>query len=339
VIVHARRAAAILFRAVRTRGDRRPYLVPAAVCPAVPLAILAAGGTVDAIDLDGRLAIDREQVLARLAASPDRYAGLVYIRPYGDERDPAAFFAAVREKAPGLLVIDDRCLGYPDVEALHLTRGADLSLFSTSPRKQVDLGWGGFAHLAPGLELRHVDRPFAPEAALELERETRRAVAEGRPPTGIDGPWLDLGEPGEEWSGYAARVVAARQEQRPRRERLGAIYRQLVPLRFQLAEPFQVWRFNVAVPEPDRLVARLATEGLFAGRHYAPLAAALGDHRPVPRAAALHAAVVNLFVDEHSDERRAERAAVLVTEHGERAARGMRWPPPALRPAMAIDVG
>ena len=71
------------------------------------------------------------------------------------------------------------------------------------------------------------------------------------------------------------------------------------------------WRFNIRVPRPDHLIESLFAAGLFAGRHYRPIA---GDG-PFPIAEGLYGSIVNLFNDRHYDESMARRTTEVVLEH------------------------
>jgi hypothetical protein len=321
VTVFDRRAAAVLYHLLRSRPDRRPFLVPANACPVVAWTFLAAEQPFCLIDLGADLTLDRERALALLDGDPDGWGGILFVRTYG-ALDPAAepglaaFFAAARALSPGLLVIDDRCLCRPEPSGTAITPGADVTLYSTGYAKHVDLGWGGFAHLAPQVSYRrHDGPPFEPAALEQIERRTRmvearRARWRGQGPAG----WLDLRAPELPWEEHAREIAPALAAADAHKERLNAIYREALPPEIQLPAAFQHWRFQIQVPRSEELVATLFDAGLFASRHYASLGGIFGDGH-FPRAEALHARVVNLFNDRYFSEAQAEQAAALVRRH------------------------
>jgi hypothetical protein len=280
VIAYQRRASAILFNLLLSRGDRRPFLIPANVCPAVPETFSAAGQRFELVDItEPWLEIDVTRCLELVRTTS--IAGVVLVRPYGSQRDPSRFFAALRKLQPDLLIIDDKCLCAPDPDGISLSALADATLFSTGRAKYVDLGGGGFAHLRTGVPYRR----------------------------GHAGPtWLDLRSPGLSWRDYRSRVLAALQTAAAHKRELNSIYSRGIPRRLQLPADLQEWRFNIRTPDADRLVATLFARGLFASRHYP----ALGE---LPVAARLHREIVNLFNDFSFTAAQASLAADIVRQH------------------------
>ncbi|HYG63314.1 MAG TPA: hypothetical protein VEL74_12085, partial [Thermoanaerobaculia bacterium] len=302
----------ILYNLLLSRQDDRPFLLPANICPIVPITFLKARRPFQLVDvappgwtLDARQCLD----LAPGAA------GVLFVRAYGAEhQDPGTLFRALKEQRPDLLVIDDRCLSRPDVDGERLCPWADVSLYSTGRRKHVDLGYGGFAHLALGVPYRRHSAGFRQDQLDAVEARYLEALERREPFTGGDEEWLDMALPDEPWPHYRERVLDTLAAVDEQKRRLNAIYAAEIPEEARLPAAFQGWRFHVLVPEPDALADRLFAGGLFASRHYQPLAGVFGEG-PFPHAEALHARVVNLFNDFYFDEERARRAAGLVREH------------------------
>jgi hypothetical protein len=280
VIALARRASAILFSLLRARADPRPYLLPANVCSIVPETFRAAAQPFELVDLaEPWLEVDAEQCLEQMHTRA--YAGLLFVRPYGSERDPSAFFAAARAADPELLIIDDKCLCPPDCDGASLSRAADVTLFSTGYGKFADIGGGGFAHLREGLSYR---------------------------PASSGPDWLDLEPFDLSWAEYRERVFEAARDASAHKRALNEIYARGIPEDVQLPGIFQQWRFHIRVDDAAGLVAALFAEGLFASRHYPPL----GEY---PVAARLHSRIVNLFNDRSFRPEQARRAAEIVARH------------------------
>jgi hypothetical protein len=308
------RAATILYNLLRTRRDRRPFLLPANVCSAVPLTFLRAGQPFHLVDIGADLGMDAERCLDLLERRPGTFGGLLYVRPYGAAARPEPLFRAAKRRQPDLLVIDDRCLCRPNCDGVTRASHADVTLYSTGRAKHTDLGFGGFAHLHPDVVYRHHRGGYRPEALTRLTRRFNAAAAAGRRVRGAGGPWLELAPPEMSWPRFRRRVAVTTRASDAQKRRLNAIYAAALPAEIQLPPRFQSWRFNVLVPEPDRLVARLFAANLFASRHYPSLAGvfALG---PFPAAAGLHRWTVNLFNDRNFDEDMACRATEVVAAH------------------------
>lgn len=280
MIVFERRASVILFNLLRARGDAKPFLIPANACPVVPETFVAAGQPFSIVDIaepwlevDARVSVERARTRG--------LAGILFVRPYGSERDPSPLFSALRAVDSDLLIIDDKCLCQPDPDGESLSPIADATLFSTGQGKFADLRGGGFAHLRDGVAYRRA--PDAPD-------------------------WLDRRPPDSTWAAYRARITEATRAATRRKTALNAIYSAEIPARVQLPAALQNWRFNIRVPNSERLVSDLFAHGLFASRHYPPL-----GESPVARK--LHAEIVNLFNDRSFTRGQARQAAALVTHH------------------------
>jgi hypothetical protein len=328
--VFERRAAAVLFHLLRSRPDRRPFLVPANACPMIAWTFLEAGTPFRLVDIGDDLAMDRAQALDALAADPEAWGGVLFVRTYGALGEEAeSFFRALRTLAPDLLAIDDRCLCRPVFEEPQgaETPGADVTLWSTGYSKYVDLGSGGFARLAshvPYERRDQADRPaFDPAALEEMERRTREALARraswrpwGSCDRGLPG-WLDMAEPETAWEEHRAALAEALPEADAHKRRLNAVYSAALPPEIQLPAAFHGWRFQIRVPRPAELIGKIFADGLFASRHYPALGPTFGEggNGSFPRAEALHAEVVNLFNDRNFDEEKAARVAALVRRH------------------------
>jgi hypothetical protein len=289
MIVLARRASAILYNLLRSRQDERPFLLPANICPIVPAVFLAAGQAFELIDIEEPwLQLHRQVSYERLRARPGGYAGVLYVRPYGSERDPDPFFKALKEIQSDLLVIDDKCLCRPDPDVESPSPAADVTLFSTGHAKYTDLDHGGFAQLNDALTYVHAAGEPVPD-------------------------WLDLGEPGLSWNDYRRQVVLATQTADEQKQKLNAIYSEMLPAEIQLAPDLQRWRFNIRVPAAEELLASIFAADLFASRHYPALSPGL-----FPVAEHLHASIVNLFNDRYFDGERARKMVRVILRHLER---------------------
>ncbi|HSK80484.1 MAG TPA: hypothetical protein VLQ45_28785 [Thermoanaerobaculia bacterium] len=323
MIAFEARACSVLYNLLLAGdGAGRPFLLPANVCPVVPLTFRKAGRPFELVDVSGPdLAMDEARCLERIGRDRGGIAGLLFVRTYGAVGDAAPLFRAAKELAPDLLVIDDRCLCRPDPDCGGRTPGADVTLWSTGYAKHVDVGFGGFAHLSPGVPYRQQAGAYSAPALEEIERRVKKAVARGVPFDGGGEDWLELAPPEVSWPAYRSGLLAALPEIDEHKRRLNAIYTELLPVEVCLPERFQEWRFNVLVPEPDELVARLFAAGLFASRHYASLGGVFSPGS-FPGAEALHRRVVNLFNDRSFDEERARLAAGLVLEHLEEKGKG-----------------
>jgi hypothetical protein len=150
----------------------------------------------------------------------------------------------------------------------------------------LDLGEGGFGQIEAGLDYGSLaDAPVTPG-------------------------FIDRRPPAATWSSYRTRVLAQLPGMRAHNARLTAIYQSALA-HVALPAGYHDWRFNIRVPAPARLIDALFAAGLFASRHYRPMA---GDGA-FPVAEELFSTVVNLFNDHHYDEAMAHRTVEVVLGH------------------------
>ncbi len=314
-IAFERRASTILDNILRSRRDPRPYLIPANVCPVVPATFIEARQPFELIDIaEPWLEIDGATCIDRLKSRAGGYAGLLHVRPYGSERAPDDLFAELRALQPDLLLIDDKCLCRPDLDAGSISPYAGVTLFSTGHAKYADLGEGGFAYLSDAIAYRSRRGEFRESALAEVDRRCRESIAAGTAIGELPANWLDSREPERSWEEQRPRIAESVAAADAQKKRLNDIYSNLLPREIQLAPELQRWRFTLRVPNPARLIESIFAAGLFASRHYAPLGGVFAPGT-FPTAARLHAQVINLFNDWYFDSARAQQMAAIVLDH------------------------
>ncbi len=316
MIVCARRASAILFNLLRSSEDGRPFLLPANVCPMVPITFRKARRAFRLMDINPfDLGLDRVACLDLLRQAPEGFAGVIYVRPYGAIWDCSTFFRAIHAIRQDLIIIDDRCLCRPDPDGETIEPEADVTLYSTGHAKPVDLGMGGFAHLADGVPYRAGMLRFDAGALATITRRYKIAIARRWPFTGGEEDWLDGNLPAISWGEYRERMLEESRRVESHRCRLNAIYAEGLPRSLQLSSRFRQWRFQIFAPQPRRLLRRLRVAGLFASRHYAALGRGVFADEYFPQSEMIHRAIVNVFNDRYYDEGRAIATAQIVQEH------------------------
>ena len=314
MILFAQRAAAILYNILVGQYDDRPFILPANVCPVVPLIFLKAGRTFELVDISpSSYCLDDQAVLEKVKQNPNGYSGILFVRTYGIAAHPNRLFTRIKELSPALLVVDDKCLCVPEVKDAKES-AADLELFSTGYSKYVDLGWGGFAYADEGF-------PYEPRPAAydkrALDSVTAKVKAALRTRTAFeyeDSDWLDLSTPKTTLDEYLARVTSELPTVTRHKERVNAVYRCNLPGEIELVDDGDIWRYNILVREKGRLLEAIFAAGVFASSHYASLGGVFGDGR-FKNAEDLHYRVVNLFNDFHFTEENALRVSRIVRDH------------------------
>lgn len=322
-VVTDARAAAIIHNLARCAPLEGPFLLPANICPIVPMAVLKAGRTVEFHDIDpDDLCLDAALTLARCRDGSRPVAGVIFARTYGYMGARAdALFAALKRIDPAILLIDDRCAAVPDTRPPP-AGAADAIVYSTGRGKCVDLDGGGFAWLRPGVAYKASAPPYRPAALRRIEAAEKIHKADGTPmfTAGSAGrllaeDWLEAvpAAPGA-WDALRARIAAAAPGIAAHKTRMNALYQARLPASVRLPVGFHDWRFQIRVPGKRRLLRSIFAAGHFAGDHYHP-ASRLFGHPPAPQADRLYDSVVNLFNDHNVDADQVKAIAAIVAGH------------------------
>ena len=310
-IVRAPRASAILFSLLGSQTERRPWLLPANICPIVPVTFLKAGVPFDLVDISAEtLHIDLEQVEGRLMR--DKFGGLLYAHTYGEPSTPVEFFQSIKSRYPDLLLVDDRCLCVLDLEPDENTP-ANATLYSTGYAKIMELGYGGYAFLKDTLPYQPASLPFQPEALKNVEATYKQAVNNRTAFVYQDSDWLQTNANMPEWPEYCEKIEAGLSAGLEGRAMLNAIYASRLPDEIQLPDEYQTWRFNIRLPDKQRTLDAIFAAGLFASSHYASLAGIMATGQ-APNAEELAGEIVNLFNDHHFDAQKAEQVCDIILE-------------------------
>ncbi|GAI95811.1 unnamed protein product, partial [marine sediment metagenome] len=140
-LITANRANGILYHFLKYhKQEGGNWILPSNICPEVVLTFLKSGCKLRFVDLEEKeLGISLKQV--EEVIHNGEIAGVLYNHTYGNEYTPDQHLTDIKNNNPELLLVDDRCLCDPQFD--FESSWADLILFSTNFRKQVDLGYGG----------------------------------------------------------------------------------------------------------------------------------------------------------------------------------------------------
>ena len=270
-LLTANRAKKILYNFVKTNNISGKVLLPANICESVAKVLLYAGMDIHFVDIQvNNLCIDQSTVL-HLAPSA---AMLLFVHTYGVEDDFYEFFAQVKEVNPNIIIVDDKCLCLPDLNVDETP--ADIVLYSTGAKKMVELGGGAIGYIADQWEYDEVEV----EPNEYLNNDT--------------------------WLLDTKQLYIKMDAMISHKEKLNAIYRDMLPASIQLPAQYQHWRFNILTDKKDVILKALFAEGLFASNHYQ------SHSLDCPIANNLHNYVVNLFNDQYYTKEQAIRTCEII---------------------------
>lgn len=301
--IFAHRACGILYRFIsRYTGC---YLLPANVCPVVPLTFRLANVAFEFVDINERtLCVDEDVCLSLL--KKEKCNGLVFVHTYGTDYNPQCFFDQIKNIDQNFRIVDDKCLCSPDLMAPQTI--SDLTLYSTGYAKYVDLGKGAFGYLQDGLGLSceqvlydGVDiEPYYKSAFLKNEKMDR--IVEG---------WLDTTisiVPDEK---YISDICEKKAEICKRKARINKIYTEVLRDVETLGDEFNQWRYNILVNDKEKILKLIFDNGMFASSHYQPSSRLFVEEK-YPNAEKLYNHVINLFNDNYMDSESARKLAISI---------------------------
>jgi hypothetical protein len=311
-IVQAPRASAILYHILASQQERKPWLLPANICPIVPITFLKVRVPFEFVDISAEtLHMDLRH--AEDCIKQRKFGGLLYAHTYGEPSTPTDFFNRIKSIDPELLIVDDRCLCIPEFE---VQSSADVILYSTGYAKIVDLHFGGYALLRNGLTYQPANLAFNADDHYEIERSYKKAVQERVQFVYQEMDWLETDASLPEWDDYRLQIESGLKESLAQRARLNEIYATHLPLELQLSQEYQLWRFNIRVKNRSKVMQAIFEAGLFASSHYVSLTGIMADGQ-APHVDTLADEVINLFNDHHFDADRAVQISDLILENYE----------------------
>ncbi|WP_234495014.1 hypothetical protein [Vibrio maritimus] len=318
--VSANRASRVLYNFLLSIEKPDVFLVPANVCPIVLATFLKAKVSFRLVDIDqDSLCIDLIAVKDILSDSNTTF-GLIFVRTFGHTGNCEADIVSMKSQYSNLkVIIDDRCLGIPELDQTRFSEEIDMTLFSTGYSKFVELGYGGFAWLSEKYHSRYhspqID--YIEDAHEILVRKFNHAI-QGRTPFNYDiENWLDDRDLPISLESYFSKIKSETPASLKQKSTLNAIYRQAVPQELWLGEEFNLWRFSILVSNKQAVLDSIFSAGEFASSHYASMAG-IFDDTTAPVAESIHSQIVNLFNDYRFTEAKAKRVAGIVKKEAKK---------------------
>lgn len=308
------RASTILYNFLRSGDFRGMFLLPANICPIVPITFQKAGIDFELVDISKEhFCIDENAVFEKVKYQPYKYAGLLFSRTYGFGGDFEYFFRELKALPNECFIIDDRCLHVPEFERGD-TSVADLVIYSTGHAKVVDLNIGGYGFLNESFMYRSFQTPYDPQSLETLTISYKDAIDRKKKWDYVDSDWLDTKKPIESFTTYRKKVSFELTQTLQMKSVINNVYRENLPAHIQFPNGYDNWRFNILVPQRDALLEKIFKENLFASAHFVPVNS-IFRQGSAENAESLHKNVMNLFNDKYFDVNKAAQIVEIIKDH------------------------
>ena len=310
------RASTILFKFLVTNkryfGNGK-FLLPANVCPIVPVTFLKAKVSFEFFDIDPQSqSMDQDAVYSRIQSDSDSISGLIYVHSYGFKQNIRSLFETIGKKWPEKYLIDDQCTCIPDTSGISVLEHSSLTLFSTGYAKFVEFGKGGFGFLGQRALYNEYREQFNNLAHCQLVEQMKTALSKDLPFVYQDSPWLMYDNDISERT-YIESINKKIPNVVINKERINSIFMENLPNEIQMGAKFS-WRFNLQVNNKDHLLNKIFESGLFASSHYKPLSSVFGGGE-APVAAHFHNRMLNLFNDHRFTEEMAFKVCKIINRN------------------------
>lgn len=274
------------------------------------LVFFRAGIRLTFLDLEPEnLGIEPKEILNVLGK--EKVNGILYNHTYGNEYIPIKFFEKIKEELSEIYLIDDRCLCFPDQTCLNNL--FDLILFSTGPKKQLDLGHGGFGLV----KRRDIKRQKLTKSIKDfeyVENLVKELPDYEKWKEAANLNWLETIQCYNN-ENYFSKLSGIEKKQILYKKRLKEIYYENLRHEFLMDDKYNEWRVQVRVSNKKKLLKIIFDAGMFAGDHFRSLGTWL-DKREFPVGEQLEREVINLFVDFNIKPDKALQLSALIKKYG-----------------------
>ena len=301
MIYLANRASAVLCNFLNSIEITKPFLLPSNVCPVVPLSFLKAGIEFEFVDIDSTHAMSKDICISKLKTG--RYAGLLFVHAYGKEFYNNDFYATVKNIDKNLLIIDDRCLCWPDTSEI-LPENIDLQLFSTGYAKYVELSYGGFGKSnISGINSVNLD--YDNETEIKQQVYIKQCL-KNHEIYNLDPnlPWIDFSPLRMKKEEYFSIIEKKKIKVKQGKDIINEIYTRMLPKSIQVENQLNNWRYIIMVENQQEVLEAIFEHNLFAGTNFPSVSYLFkGISSPVAEEEASH--IINLFNDFRISEEQA----------------------------------
>lgn len=148
-----KRASTVLYKFLISNCKGYHFILPANVCPVVPLTFIKANIDFIFVDIDTSThAGDMNLYISEVSKCENSKIGIMWVNSYGTRHNTLEFYQNIRKHGKNTMIIEDNCLCIPETERTEPTEEVDLELYSTGYSKFVQMpNEGGYGLLRDNL--------------------------------------------------------------------------------------------------------------------------------------------------------------------------------------------
>jgi hypothetical protein len=314
--IYRNRATSIIHDFLSDYNLKKPFLIPANICPIVPLVFYKNKIKIKFIDINKKtLNICKDRVFSEIKNS----SGLLWNHTYGKEIDQKKFFLDLKKKKENFLIIDDKCLCVPKIE-LEEKIFSDLEIYSTGYSKYCDLGYGGYGISRNKIKLFKTN--YLKESENNLKKKIDRSISQKIIYINKENNWLknkrinkiDL---------YVTRIKNLKNKINDHKKKINLIYNKNLSSEIILDKNTNIWRFNILINKKEILLKEIFMNNLFASTHFYS-SSKLFKNEKKTNTEILSKNIVNLFNDLRFDELKAYKICGIINKHYKKYGPGKR---------------
>ena len=323
MIIIEQRASVVLYRFLVANCKDYHYLLPANVCPVVPLTFLKANVGFSFVDIDPTTHSGSfQECLKSLEAIGTKKKGIVYVNAYGFKQNCSDFYHSVKSQYPGTIIIEDNCLCIPETVKTEPSHLVDLELYSTGSSKFAPIAEeGGYGiYDADKWEYSNYSEHYNAEEDKEIFYHLKQCRLHDLTFTYEDCNWLQFIKSKElknlSDEQYLKKVSEQVIHSLEHKIKINAVYDNNLPDGIKMDGVYHNWRYMLLLPKPvlrQKILDRLEENGLYASPHYRSVAYMFNKQRCI-NAEKEAPLLLNLFNSEKYTEEMALKTTAIINE-------------------------
>lgn len=304
------RATVVLYRFLKSNFKDGIFLLPANICPIVPLTFLKAGVGFIFVDIDHTHVMNRSVCLELITKK--QVDGILFVHAYGKFFDNDSFYQKLKKIEPNLVIIDDKCLCIPNL-SLEIKENIDLELFSTGYSKYIDLNYGGWGIVNDSYLYIEDTLPYNYEENEFQMKSIRNSLLLRKKFEYIKNDWLDT-SPFDSMEAYFEQIKSKLECIKQHKEEINSIYNELLPDQIKFDVGYDNWRYMIQIKNKNKLIEEVKDSKLFLGTNF-PSVASIFNNKKMKIAEAYQQTNINLFNDFRINKYDAEKMCKIIRKY------------------------